>query len=96
MGTTAYGGKGSKGRAVNGDRPVGPRAAHENKTYGDMPPPPPPQGPKPPPHPSSINPQCNSDAIKLGSFGALSDEKNFLVRKITLLELPLPIWGGKF
>ena len=23
MGTTAYGGKGSKGRAANGDRPVG-------------------------------------------------------------------------
>ena len=38
MGTTAYGGKGSKGWAANGDRPMGAAAADENT------PPPHPQG----------------------------------------------------
>ena len=40
MGTTAYGGKGSKGRAANGDRPVG--AASCRRDHHTMPPPPPP------------------------------------------------------
>ena len=42
MGTTAYGGKGSKGRAANGDRPIG--AAGCRRVQYTMPPPPPPLG----------------------------------------------------
>ena len=45
MGTTACGGKGSKGRAANGDRPVGAaRCRREQQIQGDMPAPPPPKG----------------------------------------------------
>ena len=41
MGTTADGGKGAKGRAVNGDRPVGAaRCRREQHTKGVMPNPP--------------------------------------------------------
>ena len=42
MGTTAYGGKGSKGRAVSGDRPIGAascRPKHTKVSY-QIPPPP--------------------------------------------------------
>ena len=42
MGTTAYGGKGSKGRAVNGNRPVGAASWTRTTHHGVMPPPPPP------------------------------------------------------
>ena len=43
MGTTAYGGKGSKGRAANGDRPVGAAGCRrDHHTKGVMPKPPPP------------------------------------------------------
>ena len=45
MGTTAYGGKGSKGRAANGDRPVGAascrRDHHTMASHHANPPPPP-------------------------------------------------------
>ena len=42
MGTTAYGGKGSKGRAANGDRPVGAAICRrEHHTKGVMATPPP-------------------------------------------------------
>ena len=38
MGTTAYGGEGSKGRAANGDRPIGAASCRrEQYTKGDMP-----------------------------------------------------------
>ena len=41
MGTTADGGKGSKGRAANGDRPMGAaRSRREQHTKGDVPNPP--------------------------------------------------------
>ena len=43
MGTTAYGGKGSKGRAVSGDRPSGVascRPEHTRVSYQPAPPPP--------------------------------------------------------
>ena len=46
MGTTAYGGKGSKGRAANGDRPVGAascRRDHHTMASCQNPPPPPPK-----------------------------------------------------
>ena len=37
MGTTAYGGKGSKGRAANGDRPIGTASCRrEQHTNGNM------------------------------------------------------------
>ena len=42
MGTTAYGGKGSKGRAANGDRPVGAascRRDHHTMASCQTPPP---------------------------------------------------------
>ena len=42
MGTTAYGGKGSKGRTANGDRPVG-AASCRSSHHGVMPNTPPPQ-----------------------------------------------------
>ena len=43
MGTTADGGRGSKGRAANGDRPIGAASCRrEQYTKGDTPPPPPP------------------------------------------------------
>ena len=43
MGTTAYGGRGSKGRAAHSDRPIGgARCRREQHTKGDMPTPPPP------------------------------------------------------
>ena len=43
MGTTAYGGKGSKGRAANGDRPVGAASCRrEHHTMASCQPPPPP------------------------------------------------------
>ena len=46
MGTAARGGRGSKGRAANDDRPIGAaRCRREQYTQGDMPnrhPPPPP------------------------------------------------------
>ena len=56
--TTAHGGRGSKGRAVNGDRPIGAaRCRREQYTKGVMPTPPPPPAspealcqPPPPPH----------------------------------------------
>ena len=45
MGTTAYGGRGSNGRAANGDRPMGAAGCRrERYTKGDMPTPPPPPG----------------------------------------------------
>ena len=40
MGTTAYGGKGSKERAANGDRPIGSRLPAADLHQGDIPPPP--------------------------------------------------------
>ena len=41
MGTTTYGGKGSKGRAANGDRPVGAASCRrEQHTMGSCQPPP--------------------------------------------------------
>ena len=43
MGTAADGGKGSKGRAANGNRPIAaPSYRREQHTKGDMPTPPPP------------------------------------------------------
>ena len=43
VGTTAHGGRGSKGRAANGDRPTGTASCRrEQYTHGDMPTPPPP------------------------------------------------------
>ena len=49
-GTTACGGRGSKGRAVDGDRPIGAaRRRRGQSTHGDMATPPPPRfGPNPP------------------------------------------------
>ena len=42
MGTTAWGGKGSKGRAANGDRPVGAaRCRRDHHTMASCQPPPP-------------------------------------------------------
>ena len=52
MGTTADGGRRSKGRAVNGDQPIG--AARCRRGQGDMPTPPPP--PPPPTAPSPGRP----------------------------------------
>ena len=50
MGTTAYGGRGSKGRAANGDRPVGAAGCRrDHHTHGVMPNPPPPLS-EPPRH----------------------------------------------
>ena len=47
MGTTAYGGKESKGRAANGDRPIGAASCRrEQHTQGDMSTPPPLPAPK--------------------------------------------------
>ena len=45
MGTTAYGGKGSKGRAANGDRPVGAASCRREQHTMASCQPPPPRGP---------------------------------------------------
>ena len=53
MGTTAYGGKGSKGRAANGDRPVGAASCRrEHHTMASC------QNPPPPPVCTCQNPLC--------------------------------------
>ena len=58
MGTTAYGGKGSKRRAANGDRPIGAGQLQRRTIHqGDMPKP-----PHPPFHPNCKNP-VNPTAI---------------------------------
>ena len=38
MGTTAYGGRGSKGRAVSGDRPIGTASCRPKHTSSPPPP----------------------------------------------------------
>ena len=55
MGTTAYRGKGSKGRAVNGDRPLGAASCRRGQYIKTtcQPPPPPPHNP---PHNLSTTP----------------------------------------